>query len=211
MEPMMIISTLSLVLGAGFCSGINLYATIAVLGCLHRFADGFTLPPGMEVLGHEGVILAAAFMYTIEFFADKIPAVDSAWDTVHTFIRVPAGAVLAAVALGDVPIEYQMMAGLLGGTLAFGAHTTKATMRLAAHGTGTSPVTSPALSVAEDVAVIGTISLIAANPILSLFVLALLMIASFFVLRACWKFSRRALRYIFGLWKPKDQEPAAAA
>ena len=130
MDYTQIFASLALMLGASWCSGINLYATVAVLGAMHRWADGFALPGEMGVLGNEWVIGVAAFMYTIEFVADKVPSVDSAWDTVHTFIRVPAGAALAGMSLGDVPLEVQLIAAMVGGGLAFGAHTTKATTRL---------------------------------------------------------------------------------
>ncbi|MGI8905292.1 MAG: DUF4126 domain-containing protein [Candidatus Sumerlaeaceae bacterium] len=163
-----IISQLALALGASWCAGINLYATVAVLGLMSQYVPGFQLPQGLEVLGSPWVIVPALFMYCIEFVADKIPAVDSAWDTIHTFIRVPAGAALAAAAFGNVPPEVQVGAALIGGTLALGSHTAKATTRLAAHTTGTSPLVSPAVSLVEDGLVIGTIGLLAAHPLLSL-------------------------------------------
>jgi hypothetical protein len=198
MDVTMLFSTLALTLGAAWCSGINLYATVAVLGLMHRYVDGFTLPGDMAVLGNEWVILSAGLLYCVEFVADKVPAVDSAWDTIHTFIRVPAGAALAAMALGDVPLEVQVVAGLVGGTLALGSHTTKATTRLAAHGTGTSPVLSPVLSVAEDVVVVGTIGLVAANPILSLFLLGVMLVIAYYVLKMFWSVARKAFRALFG-------------
>jgi hypothetical protein len=163
-----VISQLALALGASWCAGINLYATVAVLGLMSCYVPGFHLPHGLEVLGSPWVILPAIFMYCVEFFADKIPAVDSAWDAIHTFIRVPAGAALAAAAFGNVPPEVQVGAALVGGTLALGAHTAKATTRLAAHSTGTSPLISPAVSVVEDGLVIGTVGLLSAHPMLSL-------------------------------------------
>lgn len=208
MEYTTLVTTLALTMGAAFCSGINLYATVAVLGCLHRFSESFVLPGDLAVLGNEWIILTAAILYTVEFVADKVPAVDSAWDSVHTFIRVPAGAVIAAMALGDVPVEAQIVAGLLGGSLALGAHATKATTRLAAHSTGTSPIVSPVVSVVEDVLVVGTIGLIAANPVLALFVLAVLLIVSFVLLRTFWVLARRVFRTIF---RREEAMPAAAA
>lgn len=205
-----LVSTLALTLGAGWCAGINLYATVAVLGLLHRFMESFTLPGEMAVLGNEYVIFVAGLLYCVEFVADKIPALDSAWDTIHTFIRIPAGAVLAAMALGDVSLEMQVIAGLLGGSLAFGAHTTKATTRLAAHGTGTSPVASPVISTVEDVAVVGTIALVAANPILALFLLAVMLVASYFILRMFWKLARKTMRAILGR-REKAEIPAVTS
>ncbi len=202
-----IIPTLAVALGASFTSGINVYATIAVLGLMHRYVDAFTLPGDLQVLGSHWIIWPAAFMYTIEFFADKIPAVDSAWDTIHTFIRVPAGAVIAAASLGDVPVAMELGAALIGGTLAFGSHTTKATTRLAAHSTGTSPVASPAASIVEDVAVVGLLGLVAANPVLSLFVLAGLLILAYFTLRMFWSLARKAIKAMTS-WGGSKSDPA---
>ena len=163
-----VVSQLALAFGASWCAGINLYATVAVLGLMSHYVPGFQLPPGLEVLGSPWVLLPAIFMYCVEFFADKIPAIDSGWDTIHTFIRVPAGAALAAAAFGNVPPEVQVGAALIGGTLALGSHTAKATTRLAAHTTGTSPLVSPTVSLVEDGLVIGTVGLLAAHPLLSL-------------------------------------------
>lgn len=181
---------LALALAGSWAAGMNLYATVAVLGLLHRFTV-FELPPSLEVLANPWVLGAAAVFYVVEFVADKVPAVDTVWDVLHTFIRVPAGVVLAAAAIGEVPAEYRVLAGLAGGTLALGAHGAKATLRLALHGTGTSPVSGPAASVAEDGVVIGLMGLVAANPLLALVVLGLLVGAGILVVRACWRFTRR--------------------
>lgn len=199
MEPTTLISTLALALGASFTSGINVYATVAVLGLMHRYVDGFTLPGTLDALGSFWVIIPALVMYLIEFTADKVPAVDTAWDTIHTFIRVPAGAVIAAAAFGDVPMEIQMGAALIGGSLAMGAHTTKATTRLAAHSTGTSPVVSPVVSVIEDVAVVTVVAFIAANPIVSLLLLAVLLIVSYYILKVFWSLAKKAFRAVMGI------------
>lgn len=205
-----LITSLALTLGVGFCSGINLYATVAVLGLMHRYVDGFQLPGDMAVLSSNWVVWPALLMYVIEFIADKVPAVDTAWDGFHTFIRVPAGAVLAAMALGDVPLEVQVFAGLIGGTLAMGTHLTKAGTRLAAHATGTSPIVSPIVSVAEDVLVVGTISLVATHPVLSLFLLAGLIIATYFLLKTVWTLARRTLQAIRGFFARRFPSTASA-
>lgn len=207
MDATTMIGTLALVLGAGWCSGINLYATVAVLGLLHRYTDGFILPEEMAALGSNWVIWPAIAMYTVEFFADKVPGLDSVWDAVHTFIRIPAGAVMAGMAIGEVPLEMQLFAGLVGGTLAFGSHSAKATTRMAAHSTGTSPAVSPSMSIAEDVAVIGTIGLVAANPMLALVVLAIMMAVTVLLFWTFWKVTRRVWRALF---TPKRHRPVAA-
>ena len=124
------IQALSLAMGTAWTSGINLYATVAALGIASRL-EMIQLPPGLEVLSHPGVIAIACIMYVIEFVADKVPYVDTGWDVLHTFIRVPAGAILAARSLGDVNPALELMAVLGGGTIALVAHGTKATTRLA--------------------------------------------------------------------------------
>lgn len=124
------IATLTLALGSAFTAGINLYATIAALG-LAAAAGAIQLPQELQVLAHPAVIAVALALYVVEFFADKAPYVDSAWDAVHTFIRVPAGAILAARALGPVSPPLELVAALAGGSVALAAHATKASTRLA--------------------------------------------------------------------------------
>jgi hypothetical protein len=193
-----IVAQLALALGASWCAGINLYATLAVLGLMAQFVPGFTLPEGMAVVGSWYVIAPALFMYCCEFFADKIPGIDSAWDTVHTFIRIPAGAALAAAAVGQVPVEFQVGAALIGGTLAFGAHTAKATTRLAAHTTGTSPLVSPTVSMVEDGLVIGTVGLLATHPFLSLLVTLGMICVAGVLLVLFWTVAKKAFRLLTG-------------
>ncbi|MGH7857662.1 MAG: DUF4126 domain-containing protein, partial [Candidatus Binatia bacterium] len=110
-----VIETLGIALGTSWTAGINLYATIAALGLGHRF-QLLVLPPGLEVLADPLVITVALVLYVIEFVADKVPVVDSGWDAVHTFIRVPAGAVLAARAIGPMDPGLEVAAALAGGT-----------------------------------------------------------------------------------------------
>ncbi|MDX1970953.1 MAG: DUF4126 domain-containing protein [Candidatus Sumerlaeia bacterium] len=197
------IQTIALTMGASFCAGINLYATVFVLGALARFTS-FDLPEELAFLMSDWVLWPALALYTIEFVADKVPAVDTAWDTVHTFIRVPAAAMLAANGLGDVPGEMQILGGLLGGTLALGTHTTKAATRLVAHSTGTSPVVSPVVSVAEDVAVVSIMAFVVAYPVLSLFLLTMLTIGLIYIMFTLWK----AVKFVFGrFFGRKTEEP----
>jgi hypothetical protein len=212
MDYTTLIATLSLALGSAWCSGINVYATVAMLGLLHRYAEGFVLPEPMQVLAHDMVVWPALLLYVIEFVADKVPAVDSVWDVVHTFIRVPAGAVLAAMALGNVPLEWQILAGLLGGGVALGAHTAKATARLAAHSTGTSPVVGPAASVAEDVSVVGLLALMTVSPALALVAVVLMIAGAAALIYVCWRIARsvytRFRAWIRGTTPPPSPEPA---
>src|SRR4029434_6841314 len=143
------ISTLAIGMGASWVSGINLYAAVATLGLLSRFAS-LKLPGELEVLTNWWVIGIALFLFVVEFIADKIQVVDSVWDVIHTFIRIPAGAVLAATAFGDFDKSVQVIALLLGGGLAFSAHATKASAR-AAINLSPEPASNIVVSLVEDV------------------------------------------------------------
>jgi hypothetical protein len=147
------VGAIALSMGAGWASGINLYAAVLMLGVLHSTGNT-VLPPELQVVAEPLVMLAAGLMYCVEFFADKTPGVDTAWDALHSFIRIPAGAVLAAAAVGDVGAGAQLAAGLLGGGLAATSHLTKAGSRVLIN-TSPEPFTNWAASLAEDVAVFG--------------------------------------------------------
>jgi len=205
-----IVTTIALTMGASFCAGINLYATVFVLGALARWSS-FDLPPGLEVLMSDWVLWPALFMYVLEFVADKVPAVDTAWDSVHSFIRIPAAALIASQGLGDVPLELEIFAGLIGGSMATMSHVTKASTRVAAHATGTSPVVTPVASVVEDVAVIGTMSFVAANPVLSLVILFFMLILTLYMMSVMWKIVKSIFKGIFSLFKPRQEEELVAA
>jgi hypothetical protein len=148
--------TLSLALGSAWTSGINLYATVTVLGLLQKFGATH-LPGGLDVLDNWWIIGVAGFLYAIEFFADKIPYVDSVWDVVHTFVRVPAGAIVAYAATNQMDAGVGVIATLLGGGLAFSSHGTKAALRAGAN-LSPEPVSNWFLSIVEDIiAFAGTI------------------------------------------------------
>ena len=157
------IEALSLAMGTAWTSGINLYATVAALG-IARQMELIQLPQNLEVLAHPAVIAIACIMYVIEFFADKVPYLDSGWDALHTFIRVPAGAILAARALGDMNPGLEVAALLAGGSIALAAHGAKATTRLAINASP-EPFTNWTASVTEDIAVLGGIWMIFNHPI----------------------------------------------
>lgn len=142
-------STLSLALGSAWTSGINLYATVAVLGLLQKLALT-KLPGGLDALDNWWIIGLAAALYVIEFFADKFPYVDSIWDVVHTFIRVPAGAIVAYAATNHLDSTVTISATLLGGGLALASHGTKASARVAAN-LSPEPISNWTLSIVEDV------------------------------------------------------------
>jgi len=160
------LEALSLAMGTAWASGINLYATVAALGIAGR-AEMIKLPPDLQVLMHPAVIAVACIMYVIEFFADKVPYVDSGWDVLHTFIRVPAGAILAARSLGDMNPALELVALLGGGAIALAAHGTKATTRLAINASP-EPFSNWFASVTEDLAVLGGIWMIFNHPVLML-------------------------------------------
>jgi uncharacterized protein DUF4126 len=157
------IEALSLAMGTAWTSGINLYATVAALGIANRL-DMIQLPQNLEVLSHPGVIAIACIMYFIEFFADKVPYLDTGWDALHTFIRVPAGAILAARSLGDLNPALELMALLAGGSIALIAHATKATTRLAINASP-EPFSNWAASITEDLTVFGSLWLMFHHPI----------------------------------------------
>ncbi|MFZ2039436.1 MAG: DUF4126 domain-containing protein [Desulfobacterales bacterium] len=143
---------IALTLGVGWASGINLYAAIFMLGLLGATGN-IALPPDLLVLTNPMVLFAAGAMYLVEFVTDKIPGVDTAWDALHTFVRIPAGALLAAGAVGDVNPGVALSAAILGGGLAAGTHATKAGAR-ALINTSPEPFTNWSASVAEDLLVV---------------------------------------------------------
>ncbi len=169
-----ILSILGIAFGSAWTSGINLYATVVVLGLLNRFA-GVPLPGGLEAFSSWIVIGVAAFLYLIEFVADKIPYVDSGWDVVHTFIRVPAGAVIAYAATTEIDPTLRIVALLIGGGLALSSHGTKATLRAAAN-LSPEPVSNWTLSVTEDIIAVGGVILAVVSPVLIIIAIAIFLV-----------------------------------
>jgi len=164
------ISIIAATLGVAWASGINLYAVVFMLGILGNTGN-IDLPPGLEVVEHPGVMIAAGFMYCVEFFADKIPGVDTGWDAIHSFIRIPAGALLAAGAMSALSPEAEMIGLLLGGTLAAGSHFTKAGTRVLVN-TSPEPFSNIAVSLGEDFLVVLGLWTALNHPILFLIILA---------------------------------------
>ena len=148
-----ILTTLGRTMGFSFAAGINLYATVAILGLASRF-DWVALPPQFKVFDNDIVIGAALVMYLVEFFADKIPWVDSVWDAVHTVIRPVGGALIAVATLGQASPTVEGLAALMGGTLAAGSHFSKAGTRAVANASP-EPFSNWILSITEDVFVVG--------------------------------------------------------
>lgn len=190
-----IISTLTVALGASWCAGINLYATLATLGLMQRFVPDFHLPGDLAILSSWWIIIAASIMYVIEFAADKFPHVDNMWDIVHTFIRIPAGAVLAAMAFGKVPPQMQIAAGMMGGSLALSSHGAKAALRGTVNATGLHVAGAGILiSLVEDLVVILNLYLTRLMPVLSLFIIVGLIGATIIFLILMWHTVKRLLK-----------------
>jgi uncharacterized membrane protein len=185
------LTTLGFAMGSAWLSGINLYATVATLGLLQRF-HFVQLPGNLSYLSHPWVLSAAIGLYLIEFVADKIPAVDSVWDVVHTFIRVPAGAILAASAFAHFDPEVRTLALLAGGTLALSSHGTKAATRLAANASP-EPFSNVLLSLIEDGIAVGASFLMAKYPLLILAVVIVGLVISILI----FGLIRRALSRLF--------------
>lgn len=184
-------STLSLALGSAWTSGINVYATVTVLGLLQKFGAA-KLPGGLDVLDNWWIIGVAAFLYLVEFFADKIPYVDSVWDLVHTFIRVPAGVIVAYAATYELDPTIYIPAALVGGGLALSSHGTKAALRAGAN-FSPEPVSNWVLSIIEDIiAFVGTLLSVFAPVIIAIVLVV-------FVILFFWFFPKvvRGLRRVF--------------
>jgi hypothetical protein len=186
------LTTLGFAMGSAWLSGINLYATVATLGLLQRF-HFVQLPGNLSYLSHPWVLTAAISLYLIEFVADKVPAVDSVWDVVHTFIRVPAGAILAASAFAHFDPSVRMLALLAGGTLALSSHGTKAATRLAAN-TSPEPFSNVLLSFIEDGIAVGASFLMAKYPVVILVIAIVGLVVSILI----FSLIRRALSRLFG-------------
>jgi hypothetical protein len=185
------IETLGLALGAGFSSGLNLYATVATLGLLQRF--GVLHLPGLQALSHPWVIGVALVLYFVEFFADKIPYFDTVWDVIHTFIRPPAAALLAFAAAGGAAPEWRWGAALLAGGVALTSHGTKASARAAVNASP-EPFSNWILSFGEDVLAVWLAWMATAHPLATTIVVTLLIALSVFVLYHLFRFARRAFQ-----------------
>ncbi len=185
------ISNLALALGSSLTAGLNLYITVLALGLMQRY-DVISLPPQLQLLSNPWVLGAAAVLLVIEFVADKVPYIDNVWDAVHTFIRVPAGALLAAGAMGSARPEVTWIAALVGGFVTLTSHGAKASTRLAVNSTP-EPFTNWLLSVTEDVVSLGLLWLVSSHPYIA-FISALVLLAVFIGLLYMFY---RFLRYLF--------------
>jgi hypothetical protein len=186
------LGTLGFAMGSAWLSGINLYATVLTLGLLQRFNLAH-LPGDLAYLTHTWVLVTAGALYIVQFVADKVPAIDSAWDLVHTFIRVPAGAVLAATAFANFDPSVRLMALLIGGGIALSSHTAKTATRLAAN-TSPEPFSNIALSLMGDALAVGGTLLMSIHPAVLVAIVAVAVILSIVLVRWLWNSMRRLFR-----------------
>jgi hypothetical protein len=187
-----IISVIALTMGVSWASGINLYAAIATLGILGATGN-MALPPDLQILSNPLVIIAAATMYCVEFFADKVPGVDTGWDTIQTFVRIPGGALLAAGAVGEMDPAVSLAAAIVGGSMAGAAHATKSGTRVLIN-TSPEPVSNWIASLTEDVAVIGGLWAAFHYPWVFLGLLLLFILLMIWWLPKIW----RGIKKVFG-------------
>lgn len=189
----------SIALGAGLSwgSGLRLYLTVFCAGLAARLG-WLHLPPSLMVLTSTWVIATAGVLTAIEFFADKIPFVDSAWDAVHTFIRIPAGIVLGAAALGQMDPTVTVLAGLAGGALAGTAHLAKAGSR-ALINTSPEPFSNVAASAGEDISTVGGLALAFFLPAVFLVMLLVFVVLAWWWLPRVWRGWRSVLARVKGL------------
>ena len=173
----------------GIASGLRLYAVLFIVGAV-GYLGWVDLPSGLAPLSHPLVLAASGFMCFVEFFADKIPIVDSLWDAVHTLIRIPAGAALAASVFGDSSTAVTLAAAILGGTLAAGSHFTKAGSR-AVINTSPEPFSNVAASLSEDVAVGGLLWLAIAHPLVAGIAVLVMIALVIWLLPKAWRGARR--------------------
>src|SRR5215470_15344642 len=178
----------------GWASGIRLYAVLFIVGGL-GYLGWIELPPHLTLLAHPLVLSASGFMVLMEFFADKIPGVDTLWDVAHTLVRIPAGAALAAAVFGDSPPAWTLAAAIIGGTLAAGSHFTKAGARMLIN-TSPEPFSNWAASFGEDL-LAGTLIYVAlAFPLAALIVVAVLAALSTWLIPKLWRFMRAIVERI---------------
>jgi hypothetical protein len=190
--PLDLVSLTALAAGLGWASGLRLYALVFTLGALGRFA-GVQLPGGLDILTHPLILGISGLLLAVEFLADKVPYVDSLWDSLHTFIRAPAGAALAAAVMADQGTAMQVAMALLGGSLAAGTHLAKSGVR-AAINTTPEPVSNIGASLSEDALVATGLWTLFHHPLAFLAGLAVFLLAAGVALYFVWRFVR-------GLWR----------
>ncbi|MFT5350418.1 MAG: hypothetical protein ACI9MF_001235 [Gammaproteobacteria bacterium] len=202
------VQIIALTMGTAWASGINLYAAILMLGIMGTTGN-VVLPAELEVVTNPMVMTVAGLMYCVEFFADKTPGVDTAWDTLHTFIRIPAGAILAMGAVGDSSAAMELTAFLVGGSVAAGTHATKAGARILIN-TSPEPFTNWTASISEDLLVIGGMWAALVHPEIFLVGLVIFIGLTIWLLPKLWRGINHLINSIRNLFRGNAsiQEPA---
>ena len=188
------IASLATAAGLGWASGVRLYAVVFFMGLLQFFGI-YTLPADLQSLANPWVMGASGFMFLVEFLADKIPGFDSVWDAAHTFIRIPAGALLAAAAVAGGDASMGIAAGILGGAVAAGSHITKASTR-ALINTSPEPFSNWTASFSEDALSIGAVWMALVFPLLMLVFLIIFFALAIWLLPKIWRGLKRVLSSI---------------
>ena len=201
-----LIQTIALTMGVAWASGINLYGTLVALGIMTNM--GYVeLPPDLQVVGDPLVIAAAGFMYVVEFFADKVPGVDTGWDTLHTLVRIPAGALLAAGAVGEVGAAAEIAAAIVGGTIAAGTHFTKAGTRVMIN-TSPEPFSNWTASITEDIAVFAGLWAALQHPVFFLVLLIIFILLMIWLLPKLFRAIKKVMRFFINFFSgKKEPEP----
>ena len=208
-EGQAVVSAIALMLGASWASGINLYAAILALGLMGA-TGSIDLPPTLEIVESPVVIMAAGVMYVIEFFADKVPGVDTGWDALHTFVRIPGGAMLAAAAVGETDPSIQVAAFLLGGSMSAVSHATKAGSRIVVN-TSPEPFTNIGLSLSEDVAVFTGMWAALNYPLLFIGLMIAFIAFAIWLLPKIWRGVKRVFAWLVRLFGGGKEEKETAA
>lgn len=194
-----LVETIALAMGVAWASGINLYAAVFMLGLLGSTGH-ITLPPDLEVLSDPLVMAAAGFMYCVEFFADKTPGVDTGWDAIHSFIRIPAGAILAMGAVGETSQAAQLAAFLIGGSLAAATYATKAGSRVIIN-TSPEPLSNWTASLSEDLIVIAGLWTALTYPWVFLVLLLVFILVMIWLLPKLWIAVKSIFTYIRNVFR----------
>lgn len=201
-----LITTIALTMGTAWAAGINLYATIAILGTL-GLTGNMVLPEQLLILQDPMVIGAAALMYFVEFFVDKTPGIDTGWDTIHSFIRIPAGVMLAAGAVGDVNPSIVIAAGILGGGVAATTHSIKAGTRVLIN-TSPEPFSNWTASVTEDLVVLGGLYTMLHYPLAFLIFFIAFLLTAIWILPKIWSGVKCVFQTVISFFSGKQPTPS---